>query len=278
MKIQKIISSLLLTLSAITYGGGVAVADDFNPSNPPEPQMLPKLKVTGSPDGVALTTGSGRYQAGTRVYINTSAIDTDYAFKRWEKNGETISTSRSFYYTTGTSDETLTAVYEFVVFDPSNPPEPSEVYKYTLSLVSEPEEGCSFNLDCNSRHLPGENLKLTVYPNQGFRFDGWYEGDTQVSESVTIPFTMPRGNASISARFTFMPDSPDEPVSGDTSNVDNQVNYDVNGDGLINSFDTTSIINRFLDSGNYIKKFDVNADGIINALDATLVINRFLSN
>lgn len=277
MKLQKIITHSLLLLSII-IGGGHAVAEDFNPANPPEPQVLPKLKVVASPTGVAQTSGTGRYKIGTRVYINTSAIDTDYAFKRWEKNGETISTSRSFYYDTTDSDETLTAVWEFVVFDPSNPPEPSEVYKYTLLLVSQPEEACSFNLDNGSRHLPGESFDITAYANQGFRFDGWFDADgKKVSDALTIPCTMPRGNAMYSAHFTFLPDSPDEP-QGNTPNVDNQPNYDVNGDGIINSFDTTSVIKLFLDSDIYIKKYDVNGDGVVNVLDVTLIISKFLSN
>lgn len=268
---------VVTVFAALTAGGGMVAAQDFNPTNPPEPQTLSKLTVTASPAGVAKASGTGRYKKGTRVYVNTSADDTDYAFSRWEKNGETVSTSRSFYYTTGDSDETLTAVYEYVIFNPDSPSEPSEIYKWRLYLSCEPEEGCSFNLDNGSRHRTGDEFNVVAYPSQGFIFDGWFDGDTFVSDSLTVPFTMPRGNATLTARFTFRPLSPDEPLGGNQPNVDNSVNYDVNGDGVVNAVDANTILSHSLAESGYLKKYDLNGDGVVNVADANAVISHYLA-
>lgn len=261
----------------ILAGSGIAAAQDFNPTNPPEPEARYKLTVNVSPEGVGKASGTGWYIAGQRVYVNTSAVDTDYAFKHWEKNGETVSTSRSFYYTTGTADETLTAVYEYVIFDPDSPAEPSEGYKWRLYLNCEPEEGCSFNLDNGSRHLNGDKFDVIAYPSQGFIFDGWYDGNTKISDSLTLPYTMPGENASLTARFTFLPDSPDEPQGGNQGNVDNSLKGDINGDDTVNVSDATTIIAHFLSNGPYLRKFDIHADNVINVTDATTVLSIYLS-
>lgn len=274
---SNLLKGLIALLGAILAGALMALAQDFNPTSPPEPQTLSKLSVVASPAGVARTTGTGRYVQGTRVYINASAIDTDYRFVRWEKDGKTISTSRSMYYTTGGSDETLTAVYEYVVFDPTSPDEPRQNYMWKLYLDSDPEEGCSFSLDNGSRHLAGEKLSITAYPNQGFVFDGWYMGELKYSDELTIPYTMPRSDARLRARFTFIPDSPDEPTGGNQTNVDNKVNYDVNRDGVVNATDATSIISVFLTDSMYLRRYDVNSDGAINVSDVTEIISEFLA-
>lgn len=274
---SKFIKVLVVVLSSILLEGSMASADDFNPANPPEPQTLSKLKVTSTPSGVARVSGTGRYLEGTRVYVNTSVIDTDYVFKRWERNGETISTSRSFYYTTGATDETLTAVYEYVVFNPDSPAEPSESYKWRLYLESDPEEGCSFNLDNGSRHVAGEAITVNAYPNQGFLFCGWYEGDRKISDSPTFSFTMPRGNYTLMARFTFVPDSPDDPKGGYQENVDNKVSCDVNGDGDVNVVDSATIISYYLSEEPFLKKYDVNGDSSLNVVDSGVVISEYLA-
>lgn len=271
------ITVLIALLLPLIGGGGTASAQEFNPTSPPEPQTLSKLTVTSTPEGVAKASGTGRYLKGTRVYVNASAVDTDYVFKRWEKDGVTVSTSRSFNYTTGDSDETLTAVYEYVIFNPDSPAEPSEVYKWRLYLACEPEEACSFNLDNGTRHLAGESFSVVAHPSQGFVFDGWFDGDELVSDSLTLPYRMPAANPTLTARFTFIPLSPDEPMGGNQANVDNRVNYDVNGDGVVNAVDATTIISHSLSEKGYLKKYDVNGDGVVNVVDATVVISRFLA-
>lgn len=272
--------TLTLLLPFLLGSGSVSAQDDFNPSNPPEPQARYKLVVNVSPAGVGLASGSGRYAQGTRVYLNTSSSDSDYAFKRWEKNGQTLSTSRYFYYTTAGEDETITAVYEFVEFNPASPAEPEMAYKqYRLYLESDPPEACSFNVNSGNRYKVGETLSLRAYPSQSFVFDGWFCGEQKVSDVLNWYFTMPGGHTTLTARFTFMPDSPDEPQGGNQENVDNTPpkRGDVNGDKIVNVTDATTVIAHYLAELPYDKKLDINEDGVINVTDATLILNIYLS-
>lgn len=220
----------LLILLPLLWGGNMMNAEEFNPANPPEPQLRPKytLTVKVEPEGVGYASGSGRYEAGTRVSLNTSGNDTDYQFKCWQKDGQVISTNRYFSYTTGSQNETVTAVYEFIVFNPSSPQEPQVIpgvgKKYTLTLESQPAEACSFSYNSGTKYMPDTELKITAYPSQGFSFLGWFDGETKVSESLTLPYTMPKNDVKFTARFIFVPDSPSEPQGGNQENVDNKPN------------------------------------------------------
>lgn len=271
-------SALLLSL---LWGSSTVSAQDFNPANPPEPQAKYKLTVKASPAEVGYASGAGRYEEGKRVYLNTSSSDSDYAFKRWERNGETISTSRSFYYTTRAMDDVVTAIYEFVKFDPVSPDEPEMAYKqYRLYLACDPQEACSFNVNSGERYKAGETLNLRVYPSQSFVFNGWFDSDgNQVSDALNMSFTMPGENTTLTARFTFMPDSPDEPLGGNQDNVDNTPpkRGDVNNDKIINVTDATLVINHYLSEQPYVKKYDINEDGVINVTDASIILTIYLS-
>lgn len=271
-------SALLLPL---LWGSSTVSAQDFNPANPPEPQAKYKLTVKASPAEVGYASGAGRYEEGKRVYLNTSSSDSDYAFKRWERNGETISTSRSFYYTTRAIDDVVTAVYEFVKFDPVSPEEPEMAYKqYRLFLSSEPVEACSFNINSGERYKAGEMFNLRAYPSQSFVFDGWFDSDgNKVADDLNMSFTMPGENTTLTARFTFMPDSPDEPQSGNQDNVDNKPSMrgDVNDDKIVNVTDATIIIAHYLAEQPNNKKYDINEDGVINITDASIILTIYLT-
>lgn len=268
----------LSAISALlTWGAGMA-AQDFNPTNPPEPEARYKLTVTASPAGIAKASGTGRYTMGSRVYVNTSVSDTDYEFKRWEIDGSTVSTSRSFYYTTGSTDAELTAVYEFVKFNPDSPSEPSEGYKWRLYLECEPSEACSFNLDNGSRHVEGDRFTVRAYASQGFIFNGWFDGSTKLSDDPGFAYTMPGHNNTLTARFTFVPDSPDEPQGGNQENVDNTVNPDVNSDGTVNTTDATTVVAYYLTTSQAKKNYDLNKDNEVNVTDATIIVSNYLEN
>jgi hypothetical protein len=65
--------------------GATAWAQEFDPSNPPDPQMLYKVVATAT--NGHYTSGSGSYTLGTQVTINTSASSTGFDFKHWTKDG-----------------------------------------------------------------------------------------------------------------------------------------------------------------------------------------------
>ena len=117
---------------------------DFNPTNPPEPNITNSLNVGVTPTEAGRVSGGGKYKQGTSVYISTSAY-TNYKFLYWTINGYPYEqTKTSFYYTMGDSAVTFIAHYEYVEptpepFDPTNPPEPQ--IKQHLSVELDIEEG-----------------------------------------------------------------------------------------------------------------------------------------
>lgn len=213
------IIGLLLTTVLVS-----AQTDDFNPSNPPEPLATYKLKVKVLPEEAATTSGSGEYAEGASVSVRASA-KSNYVFKYWLQNGEAISqTSTSFKLSMPASDVELVAVFEYSepIFDPNNPDEPQFVEQsYKLYLVAEPADGGSFNYSSGKSVKEGSEVSLRANPATGYQFVGWYDSeDNLLAATSTMNYTMPRRNATLTARFEYNPGSPSEPSGGQES-IDN---------------------------------------------------------
>lgn len=249
--------------------------DDYNPTNPPEPQQLYNVIVTASPTEAASTSGNGQYLDGVRVYINCSLKKTDYVFKHWTLNGEVYSTDRYFYYTVGTEHANFVAHFDYA---PTSPSDPSSSDAYRLYLQSDPEGACSFNID-NGKKVEFDNYQLvTAYPNQNYDFVGWYDNGQLVSENISFNYLMPARKATLVARFNFNPASPADPDGdGTQDNVQNTHTGDVTKDGVINVKDVVALINRCLDSeSTEVGLYDVTGDGKVDVKDVVQVINLSL--
>ena len=249
--------------------------DDYNPTNPPEPQQLYNVIVTASPTEAASTSGNGQYLDGVRVYINCSLKKTDYVFKHWTLNGKVYSTNRGFYYTVGTEHAYFVAHFDYA---PTSPSDPSSSDAYRLYLQSDPEGACSFNID-NGKKVEFDNYQLvTAYPNQNYDFVGWYDNGQLVSENISFNYLMPARKATLVARFNFNPASPADPDGdGTQENVQTTQTGDVTKDGVINVKDVVALINRCLDSeSTEIGLYDVIGDGKVDVKDVVQVINLSL--
>lgn len=249
--------------------------DDYNPTNPPDPQQLYNVIVTASPTEAASTSGNGQYLNGVRVYINCSLKKTDFVFKHWTLNGEVYSTERSFYYTVGTENVHFVAHFDYA---PTSPSDPSSSDAYRLYLQSNPEGACSFNID-NGKKVEFDNYQLvTAYPNQNYDFVGWYDNGQLVSENITFNYLMPARKATLVAHFNFNPASPQDPEGdGTQDNVQTTQTGDVTKDGVINVKDVVAVINRCLDSENEeVGLYDVTGDGKVDVKDVVQVINLSL--
>jgi len=249
--------------------GATAWAQGFDPSNPPDPQMLYKV-VARATDG-HYTSGSGSYAVGTQVTINTSANGTGFDFKHWTKNGEVYTTSRSFTYTVEAMNVNFVAVYEF---NPTNPQDPQTPNEYRLYLVPDPEGACSFSRTSGAKCESGTNPTVTAYANQGFVFQGWYNGDTKVSESATLnTFTMPTANTTLTARFVFSPTVPGDPAASYALG-------DVNKDRELNVTDVIGLTNFIMNPDGNIDTllYDTNKDGEVNVTDVIRLVNKIMNN
>lgn len=208
---------------------------DYDPTNPPEPNVIDFCRINVSADPIegAYVSGSGKYKAtGGNVYISTSAKNTEdytYVFKNWSLNGEYYTSNRNFYYKTQKGEMNFVAHYEKqeVVYDPSNPREPSASTvkrKYMLYITSNIENSCTFNIESGEKQVEGTSIYLRVYPSAYYRFDGWVINGETVSTSNYYYLTMPSENTIVEAKLTelpYDPESPIDPPSSGQGNIDN---------------------------------------------------------
>ena len=257
---------LMLALRASAQGG-------VNPSNPPEPSVQYRVVVGSTPDGVAYTSGSGKYAPGTTVSIRTSARNSNYSFQHWLKDGEVYTTDMNFTYEVEAKNVTFTAVW---LFTPNSPSEPMTKNEYRLYLEEDIAGAGSFNRSSGAKAEAGSNVYLRAYNNQGFVFEGWYEGETLVNSNASFYYNMPAHNTTLTAHYRYDPSNPADPQSNQTD-IDNRLIGDVNNDGVITSADAVCIINYVVRKENAVfieENADANSDGVITSADAVCIINQ----
>ena len=246
----------------------------YNPTNPPEPQTLYKLRTTATEGGYA--SGTGNYTEGTNVSIHCSASVTNFIFKHWLLNGVVYSTQQNFTYTMGTQNADFVAVFEFSPPDPSEPQTPPNVHRLYLQMY--PDGACSFNHASGERFTEDEYVLLTAYPSQSFDFLGWYKNGQRVSESLSFNYLIPNADATLIAQFKYNPVNPDEPTSAGEPTT---TRGDVDEDGQVDVTDAVLLTNHYLEgTTSRLKRSaaDVNRDNDVDVTDAVLIVNMYLGN
>ena len=274
----KTFQHILVWLFLLIAGGTAMAQDDFDPVNPPEPQVMNRIKVISSPEDAGYVSGAGQYTTGTRVTIRTSKKSTDYTFRYWLEDGEVCSEQMEFVYVVGNGNKVFTAVYDY---DPESPAEPTLVSKRRIYLESNLADACSFNRTSGEKAEVGKSVSIRAYANQGFVFKGWYRGSEKLSDSNPFNFTIPDEDVTLTAHFEFDPDSPGEPT-GNQDDVDNTkvTPGDVNGDGEVDVVDIALVTSYILGNTpeNFIDKAaDLNADGDIDVTDLALITQIILT-
>lgn len=277
--IRSIFRFFLLFLLAFSV---VPAGAEINPPNPPEPPagiVSYPLSVTCSPANAAYCSGSGRYTVGQKVWINTSA-KAGYVFDHWTLNGQPYDASgMQFEFTTLGARTQLVAHYRY---EPANPAEPTPNNQVRLFLSTSPDGVASFNRTSGERVLVGTELDLYVYPNQGYKFQGWYSGGVLIGESQSLHYTMPADVTTLVAKFVYNPDVPIEPVSpSEQPDVDLTPNEDVigdiNGDEDLDIYDLRYLVKIVLGQQDEIEAADVNANGRISISDITALVRLLKS-
>ncbi len=184
--------------------------EEFDPSNPPEPDTQYNLNLRVSPNGAGSFSGAGRYVPGTSMYISAYS-NTGFRFKSWQEDGNVVSTSSSFYYSMPEKNTTLTAVFEY---DPNSPGEPvpaPDPVKYSLDIEAQPSSAGSFNVSSGNKYEEGTSVYLFAYTNTGFKFREWRDGEQVISTGRSFYYSMPSENKSLTAVYYYDPDAPSEP-------------------------------------------------------------------
>lgn len=188
--------------------------DGFNPDTPPNPEMpRPKftLTVNSLPQqgGSLNRSGSATYTAGTKLWMGAYP-NNGYVFERWQENGQTISTSSSFYYEMPERDALLTAEFRFDPTTPPNPEQPKE--KHLMTLVSQPQQAGYFNWSDMSEVVENERVYIVAYNrNSSFKFVDWQLDGQTVSTNAWYEFEMPDHDITLVAHYDFDPTPPKNP-------------------------------------------------------------------
>ena len=185
------------------------VFDPDAPADPAEPHtiMYYKLALVSTEGGSV--SGGGSYLANKQVTLQ-AYCDAGFNFDGWyDPEGNRLSTSTSFKYTTTAKHVILTGRF---VFNPDNPVEPSpSTLKPKHNLTATCTEGGSINWT-SKRLQEGESVILTAYLNDGYTFLGWYLNGELYTKLREFSYTVgTEGVQEFEARFEFTPDSPSEP-------------------------------------------------------------------
>lgn len=117
-------------------------------------------------------------------------------------------------------------------YDPTSPADPSERYRLETEAVPV-NGGSTYNYD-DSSIVPGSNVYVGCSNNNGYIFDGWYEGDELISTSPYFYYKMPAHSVKLIAKFALT--NPDDPMrDGYTHRV--KVTYDPKDGGSISNGD-----------------------------------------
>lgn len=209
---------LLLLLSSTMLMASLPDDNDFNPSNPPEPNAKFKVEVRSSE--YSYTSGSGSYYQGESVYISSSASNENYQFAYWKKDSEKYTEEQYFSYTMTDKNVVFEAIYDYV---PVSPTEPSPMNKFRLYLASDDESNCSFNRTSGEKVEAGESVWLYIYLSQGYKFKGWYIGDELISTNENFHYTMPPKDTKLTARLIYSPESPGDPNGTGQDDVETSI-------------------------------------------------------
>ena len=201
----------------------------YDPSSPSDPEAPAapvttyKLSVVANPVGAASVSGAGSYAANASVRVSASA-KRGYVFTGWTRDGEPVSSSRSFNYTMPASDVVLTANF---VYNPTNPSDPQQpTLKHPLTAIASPAGSATFSLPASEIEF-GKSYTVRVTPKSGYQFKGWIlNGVAQEEKSTTFTGTMTDAGAHLVALLVFNPSSPGNPGANYYNAVTGQVIMD----------------------------------------------------
>ena len=208
LSFKAVIMAAIMPFSfSVVYAGG-----DFDPKPPTDPQYhyYYPVTVSVSPEGAGWASGADKYEAGTNVWLYTSA-NQGYVFSHWEKDGEFYSDKQSLSFKMGEERPNFVAFYDY---KPEAPGDPQNNYepKKRLYLTCN-QADCSFNRTSGDKAVIGKNVGIQAYINQGYRVVGWYEGDSLVATTSGFNFRMPDHDVTLRIEIEYSPSTPDDPAS-----------------------------------------------------------------
>lgn len=173
---------------------------DFNPQKPDDPAVVltSTVYVKAEPMGAAtfnIRSGT-EYHEGDTIIIRAMVAE-DYIFDGWYADGQKVASATAFTYIIGEKDITFTLRATPIVYS-------------QLNLVASPAGAVSFNIRSGNIYRENTTLSLRASVVAGYVFSGWYIGDSLLSETADLQYTIGTTAATLTARATIIEPDPDE--------------------------------------------------------------------
>ena len=130
------------------------------------------------------TTGDGLYDKGDPVTVAAHANDGYELVRFYDKDGNVGQQDGSSYTFPARIPQTFKAEFRKKSF--------------TITVNASPADGGT--VTGGGSYDKGSSCTVTAVPNNGYTFDGWYEGSTKVSTSSSYNFTV-SSNRTVTAKF-----------------------------------------------------------------------------
>lgn len=172
-------------------------------------QVETSTLTTQSKPASLFAASTTSYAVGTSVSVSCNTY-SNFTFVNWtDKDGNEVSTSRSFTYKTTSANQVLTANY---IFNPSSPSEPFESKpKHHVYFSAYPTAGGSISQTSGMLVSEGSTYSLTASNASNYSFRNWTINGVEVSTSKTYSATMGDKDVNLVANFYFNPGSPADP-------------------------------------------------------------------
>ena len=140
-------------------------------------------------DSKGTVTGSGDYIYGTKATLSATHLP-NYKFMGWYENDILIGQDKTYTFTVGSSDRTISTKWE------------STDYLVEVSTISPSAVG-TVNAEVTGRYSYGEEISLVATVNdESYAFVGWYDSDTQLSDSKQWTYIVEDRDIHIDAVFS----------------------------------------------------------------------------
>ena len=137
--------------------------------------------------GGGTVSGGGKVEKGSNVTL-TATPDDGYSFVGWYDGTTRVATTKEYTVKNVKADKTYTAKFSKII-----------IY-YTISAEVGTDGGGT--VSGGGAVADGGRTTLTASANDGYTFDGWYDGDTKVCETEEFVVNNVTADKTYTAKFT----------------------------------------------------------------------------
>ncbi len=131
-------------------------------------------------------SGGGTVAEGSSITLTATAND-GYTFDGWYDGNTKVCDTAEFVVTNVTEDKTYTAKFT------------KNIVYYTIFAEVGTDGG---TVSGGGKSAEGSSITLTATANDGYTFDGWYDGDTKVCDTAAFVVSNVTADKTYTAKFT----------------------------------------------------------------------------